>query len=189
MTHPIRKATLIYPDGSGQSLTLLKLREKAYKWSKREPSGAEVPYDDAEHTNIEQAVKALRVACEADPRKPDLTVMGCEDAAQVRAARRIEEAIVANLDFDTMDSIAEIIAEETNSSNLCAALNGLLTHLMSRLGVSDPALNPILLEAVVQLEKATKEDYTNIKKRLSEAISQVQHMVKLVKEQGLIGLH
>jgi len=192
MTHPVRKATILYSDGSGLTLTLLKLRERAYRWSKREPSGAEVPFDDAEHPDIAQAIKALRVACDADERKPDLTVMGIEDGPDRRAARRIaSELVTVELvcSPEWQDMASEIIAEETNVANLAAALNGILTYLLTRLSTKDQLLNPLMLEAVVQLEKADKNDYSNVKKRLSEAIAEANQMIKLAQTKGYVSLN
>jgi hypothetical protein len=173
-----KHATLKYPDGREQKLTLIKAREKAFRWlmtvgGSGTPWEAGKDWDGAEHASVPAAMQHLRTWQEKHAPEVDLTFTGVADAPALRAAKAIE---VRWMDAMSTEDIADLILKETACDQVTEVLSELSSYIMWRLGAAvqaDPAMTAILLKAVAAIERATKDDLSNLRAKLSEPPSRI----------------
>lgn len=183
------RAALKHPDGSTQTLALVRAGRGNYQWFDKV---GQVPWVETVYLTDSNAIRAIRVYVDGDPSMVgvDLTITAAAEPPDVRAAN----LICAN-DATSPDVVADIIDSETNVNGLTRAFSELMAYCFTRrpafaVGVAlmtgqapqpnaqhrDLAFDGLLLAAIEALAKATQEDYSNLTAKLKEPVSQLMVM-------------
>jgi hypothetical protein len=194
----VRKATLTYPSGEKRLLHLMKLSRADFRWI---DTGTGKEFDGVSYLEDGPAVRAMRVFVESDPSTVgiDLTIELVDPPPERRAAVVIAKLDKANNNAGWEDAIASIIEAETNVTPMASAFSDLMGYLFIHRAKFALALFPptpagqprdltmdgLLLNAIEQLAKATKQDFGNLVKILKRPVQQIAVARVVPKEQKL----
>ncbi len=186
-------------------LSLMRVEKHAFRWID-EVTGN--PFDGVDYVEETDAVKALRVLVETDPKWVgiDLTVFPVAPPPEERAARRIVEAwrdsMIKRFDLPVeqtcridmsgpINETAEIIRNETAIDKLVESTNVLVAYLVQRIRQPRPpgldmAQAGLLLDVLTALEKAQNVDLSNIRKVLTQDVTAIKTYSSMPQSGGKI---
>jgi len=189
----VKRATLKDPQGIKADFLLQRHGKGDYRWS---------GVDTTAYLSEEDAIRGMRATVEGKPEFVgwDLTIMGIEPPAALRAAARLVDKTFHEGWWKAVDKTLveaqQVIEEETNSAALVDAVETLIAYIFlnrskfaKALFPTTPAGEPrdlvcdgLLLTVIEALEKTTLQDHENLKKKLREPVSQILSARALPKE-------
>ncbi len=187
----INRAVIKSQDERIVNLSLFRIQPKVFRWITADGN----PWDGVDYVERNDAIRALRVTVENDPDyiRSDLTVLPVEPPPEERAAVRINKLVSSAIDdFFEMSGedndidpsaaiaeIAEIIRQETGTAELIEHVNVLVAYCIQRIRSPRPAgldmaQAGLIINVLEVLEKVQREDYSNLKKSLTEGTTSVK---------------
>ncbi len=179
----VLRAVLKYPDQREQELTLFKVQDKCFRWVAM-PSGR--LHDGVDYLDERVAQKALRVYVESDPSMVgvDLTIRPMDPTVAERAAKLcldkfFEYDYPGQLGNGLPEATAAIIEKETRINSLIDAAQTLIAYEIQRMRTPKPpgldmAHGGLILALIEEIEKATGQNFDNIRKMLTQDVDQVK---------------
>ena len=171
----VNTASIVKPEGKTDRLALFKVERGCFRW--RTQAGEVHPGLEADFLDASDAVRAIRVLVDGDPRfvGSDLTVHPVAPPPEERAAKAIWKAG----DDLSVDEIAEIIRKETAIDRLVENISLLVAYELPRLRMPKPAgldliQGGLLLNVIEAMERAQATDYSNLKSILKKPVEKVQ---------------
>lgn len=187
-----KRATIKDKHGDTTEQFLFRHAKGDYRWADK--GGNE--FDGVAYLSEEDAIRAIRCKVEGEPEYvgADLTIFPVDPPPHVRAAEKcFEQQSLSVTPFrpfikqEVIDMLAGIIEKETNIATLLDAYQTLLAHCFQRRRIYAKAQFPtvegqeprdlvfdgLLLTCIEETEKATRQNFDNLKKILMEPSSRI----------------
>jgi len=189
--YPVKAARIKLRDDSVRHLILIRKDKGDYRWI----NAVGEEFDGVAYLDEVTAMKALRLAVEVDHARPefigaDLTIDPVGPPPSRRAAEKMSAVFHRDWDNDpekAVEEATELIEQETRVSELLNAYQELLAYSFTRRPAFAKALFPktpegeprdlvfdgLLLACIEATEKATLQDFDNLKKILKQPVSRI----------------